>query len=203
MKKYLIILLLLVFAFPSISSAQKVGLKTNALYWATTTPNLGVEVAMGEKFTFNLEGGYNPWTFNEDLDVNQKMKHFIVSPEVRYWFCESFNGHFVGLMANCSQFNVSAMPIPNVFMTTGSKGAVVEGSKESRYQGWAAGAGLTYGYQLILGKHWNMEATLGLGYWYATYDQYENRKCGYFTQACQKHLFGPTKLGLSFIYLFK
>ena len=49
MKKYLIIVLLLVFAFPGISNAQKVGLKTNALYWATSTPNLGLEVGMGQK----------------------------------------------------------------------------------------------------------------------------------------------------------
>lgn len=203
MKKYLIIALILVFAFPSVSSAQKVGLKTNAIYWATTTPNLGVEVGMGDRFSFYFEGGYNPWTLNKSVEINRKFKHFLLSPEVRYWFCESFNGHFIGINANYTQFNLSAMPIPNLFYTLHSTGPLVDGSRSKRYQGWAAGAGLTYGYQWILGKNWNIEATLGLGYWYIDYDQYDSRKCGLFQIAEDHHLFGPTRLGLSFIYLFK
>ena len=42
--------------------AQDIAVKTNALYWLTTTPNLGVEFAVGDQTTFSLEGGYNPWT---------------------------------------------------------------------------------------------------------------------------------------------
>ena len=30
-------------------SAQNVAVKTNALYWATTTPNIGVETSVGKK----------------------------------------------------------------------------------------------------------------------------------------------------------
>ena len=202
MKKYLIIVLLLVVAFPNAVKAQKVGLKTNALYWATTTPNLGLEVGMGDRFTFYLEGGYNPWTLNKE--VNMKAKHFLVSPEFRYWFCESFNGHFIGINGNYTQFNVSAMPIPDVFFPiASSQGALKNDSRNERYEGWAAGAGITYGYQWILGKRWNLEATLGLGYWYTVYDKYENRKCGLFRETQQRHLIGPTRCGISFIYLFK
>ena len=115
MKKYFFIVLLLVMAFPAALNAQKVGLKTNALYWATTTPNIGFEVGMGDRFTFYLDGGYNPWTLNKDVEINRKARHFLVSPEFRYWFCESFNGHFIGVNGNYTQFNVSALPIPNVF----------------------------------------------------------------------------------------
>ena len=203
MKKFLIIVLLLVFAFPSITSAQKVGLKTNALYWATTTPNIGAEVGFGDRFSFYLEGGYNPWTLNKDLEVNRKLKHFLISPEVRYWFCESFNGHFVGINANYSQFNISAVPVPNVFYTTNSKGPLVDGARESRYQGWAAGAGLTYGYAWMLGKHWNLEAQVGVGYAHAWYDQYNGE--GYNTLVrsdANKNYWGLTKLAISFAYLF-
>lgn len=35
-------------------SAQKVAVKTNALYWATTTPNLGVEVAI-QPFPYDVD----------------------------------------------------------------------------------------------------------------------------------------------------
>lgn len=203
MKKYLIFILVLAMAFPSAVRAQKVGLKTNALYWATTTPNLGIEFALGDRFTFYVDGGYNPWTLNNNIDVNRKLKHFLVSPEFRYWFCESFNGHFIGINGNYSQFNVSAVPIPPVFFSlTGAK-EFMGADSNVRNQGWAAGGGITYGYQWILGKRWNLEATIGLGYWYTLYDEFENRQCGFLKQTHERHLIGPTRCGLSFIYLFK
>ena len=201
MKRYLIIAVFAFLASFGSASAQKVAVKTNALYWATATPNLGFEFALGDRWTFELEGGYNPWTL--DAEQNMKLKHWLVSPEFRYWFCNSFQGHFIGINGNYTQFNVSALPIPNVFYTTNSQGPLVDFSRTERYQGWATGAGLTYGYQWILGKRWNLEATIGLGYWYTVYDEYENRKCGLFRQTRELHLFGPTRCGISFIYLFK
>ena len=34
----------------------KFAIKTNALYWATTTPNLGFEVGLAKKITFDVSG---------------------------------------------------------------------------------------------------------------------------------------------------
>ena len=203
MKKYLIIVLLLVVAFPGAVSAQKAALKTNLLYWATTTPNIGIEARIAPRFTFNLEGGYNPFTLNDNIEVNRKVKHFLVSPEFRYWFCESFNGHFIGINGNYSQFNVGAVEIPEIFYSLSDPATMVGMEKNSRSEGWAAGGGLTYGYQWMLGRRLNLEATIGLGYWYTEYDKFDNRKCGVFQQSFNKHLLGITKCGLSFIYLLK
>lgn len=36
------------------ASAQNVALKTNLLYWATTTPNLGAEVSFAKKHSVQL-----------------------------------------------------------------------------------------------------------------------------------------------------
>ena len=201
MKRYLTLAVISLLAFSLNASAQKVGVKTNALYWATATPNVGFEFALGNRWTFEIAGGYNPWTLN--VEDNVKAKHFLVTPEVRYWFCESFQGHFIGVSGKYTQFNVGGIRIPKVFHEVESSGIFVSDLMNARSEGWAAGAGLTYGYQWILGKHWNLEATLGLGYWYTVYDQYENRKCGLFQETVQRHLFGPTRCGLSFIYLFK
>lgn len=203
MKKYLIIVLLLGFALPVTSHAQIAGLKTNALYWATTTPNLGLEIKLGDRYTFNLEGGYNPWTLDNNNEVNKKIKHFLVSPEIRYWFCESFNGHFIGINGNYSQFNISAVEIPEIFYSLNGERGFIGASKDTRNEGWAAGAGITYGYQWILGKRLNLEATIGLGYWYTDYEEFDNRKCGLFQQKFDRHLLGITKCGLSLIYLIK
>ena len=203
MKKYLIIVLILVVAFPRGASAQKAGIKTNLLYWATTTPNLGAEVKLAQKFTFNLEAGYNPFTLDSSKEVNKKIKHYLITPEVRYWFCESFNGHFLGVNANYSQFNVSAVEIPQIFLALNSPTGFTGTTKNTRNEGWATGAGITYGYQWILGKRLNMEATLGLGYWYTNYEEFNNRKCGLFQQSYNRHLLGITKCGLSLIYMIK
>lgn len=201
MKRYLIIVVVLLTALANNANAQKVGAKTNLLYWASTTPNAGVEFALGERWTAELTGGYNPWTFNKE--ENTKLKHWSISPEVRYWFCESFNGHFIGINANYSQFNIGGMPIPNAFINLNTNAPKGERFKEARMDGWAVGAGITYGYQFLISSRWNLELTAGLGWWYSKYDRFESRKCGRFEKSIYKHAIGPTSLGISFIYLIK
>jgi len=44
----------------------KFAIKTNALYWATSTPNLGFEVGLAKKITLDVSGNYNPWKFGND-----------------------------------------------------------------------------------------------------------------------------------------
>ena len=58
--------------------AQDIGVKTNILYWATSTPNLGFEVGLGKRTTLDLAGGYNPWTL--DREANRKIRHWMVMP---------------------------------------------------------------------------------------------------------------------------
>ena len=36
----------------------KFAIKTNALYWATSTPNLGFEVGLAKKLTLDISGNY-------------------------------------------------------------------------------------------------------------------------------------------------
>ena len=201
MRRYLTLAVILFLAFAGTVSAQKVAVKTNSLYWLTATPNVGFEFAMAPRWTFEIAGGYNPWTL--DKDANVKAKHFLVTPEVRYWFCESFQGHFLGINANYTQFNVSGILIPEVFYKEESNGYFLDNLQHARSQGWAVGAGITYGYAWPIARRWNMEFTLGLGWWYTEYDMFESRKCGLFQENVAKHAFGPTDIGLSFIYMIK
>ena len=117
MRHYLIIAATLLVAMVGStveSYAQKVALKSNILYWVTATPNIGAEVAVAERWTLEVAGGYNPWTF--DSATNHKAKHWMVSPEARYWFCERFHGHFIGVNGAYAQYNIGAMPIPKLFV---------------------------------------------------------------------------------------
>ena len=204
MKRILTLALISLVAFAFEASAQKVAVKTNSLYWMTATPNVGFEVALADRWTFELAGGYNPWTYNKEENV--KAKHFLVTPEVRYWFCESFQGHFLGANGNYSQYNVSGVNIPKVFLSLSSDSSDQQNSQDSqdvRKQGWATGLGITYGYATPIARRWNIELTLGLGLWYTEYDRFESRPCGLFQESVQKHLIGPTALGVSFIYMIK
>lgn len=201
MKRILTLAVISLLAFAGTASAQKVAVKTNSLYWMTATPNIGFEFAIADSWTFEVAGGYNPWTFNKEDNV--KAKHFLVSPEIRYWFCESFQGHFIGVNGNYTQFNVSGVYIPKVFFPAASDGNFIDNLLNYRSQGWAAGAGITYGYATPISRRWNIEFNLGLGFWYTEYDKFESRPCGLFQNNLSDLVFGPTDLGISFIYMIK
>ena len=52
MKKILVCILFILGLLPTESKAQKIVVKSNLLYDATTTMNLGLEVALARKWTF-------------------------------------------------------------------------------------------------------------------------------------------------------
>lgn len=201
MKRFLLLSVSLLFLCGISLNAQRFAVKTNALYLATATPNVGLEVALGERWTFEAEGGYNPWTF--DKEKNMKAKHWLVSPEFRYWFCNSFQGHFIGINGNYTQFNVGALPVPVHEAFISLNQTQEQDLEKSRVEGWAVGAGLTYGYAFPIARRWNIEFTAGFGYWYSVYNQYESRKCGLFQETVKKHALGPTSLCISFIYMIR
>lgn len=178
--------------FPLGSRAQQVALKTNLLYLGTTTPNLATEFALGKKTTFDIQGSYNPFRFGS-RDSNRKIQHWMVKPELRMWVYEKYDGHFFGVHGFFSSYNAGNIDLPlDIF----------SGLKDKRYEGHAVGGGFSYGYQWHLSPHWNMEAQFGFGYAYMDHKIYECRRCGEFIEKTHKHYFGPTKIGVSLIYLF-
>ena len=91
MKKVLFLFLLL--AGMTNVYGQKFAVKSNLLYDATATINLGVEVGLSKKWSLDLSGNYNGWMLGDEA----RFKHWLVQPEARYWLCEKFNGHFFGV----------------------------------------------------------------------------------------------------------
>lgn len=167
------------------AKGQIVGLKSNVLYDMTSTMNLGLEIGLAPKWSLELPVNYNPWEFSK----NRKIKHWLVQPEVRYWLCERFNGHFFGLHGHVGGYNVGGVKIGSL--------------KDYRYEGNLYGGGVSYGYQWILSKRWSLEATVGIGYVYLDHSKYDCVKCGTKHGDFTKHYFGPTKVGLSFIYIIR
>lgn len=177
-------LLFLIFLFPSIKS-QDIAVKSNFLYDITTTLNLGIEIGLAPKWTLDIPVNYNPWEFSKD----RKLKHWLVQPEARYWFCERFMGHFVGLHAMAGGYNVGALK--------------VFGLDDHRYEGYLFGGGISYGYQWILSKRLSIEATVGVGYVHLDHSKYPCTACAEKIGDYTKNWIGPTKVGLSLIYIIK
>ena len=195
------ILLTFLVALCALQGTGQVAVKTNLLYDATTTPNLGMEIGVGRKNTIQLVYGLNPWTFNSESHGKRKAKHWLLMPEYRWWTCSKFNGHFLGVHLMGGQYNAANLdfPLPGAFFSGEN---LVKGVKDQRYQGWYAGAGFTYGYQWILSKHWNIEAEIGVGYNHVWYDRFNCDECGTKTGNGNTNYAGLTKLGLSFLYIF-
>lgn len=193
MKKWLPMILLLLLS--SHVGAQKVAVKTNLLYGAYTyTPNLSLEVGLGKRSTLDLGGGYNPWNLNGTEVNNEKLVHWLGQIEYRYWLCERFAGHFFGVHALGTQFNIAGHELPLLFE---------KGSKNYRYEGYGYGGGLSYGYHWMLSNRWSIEANIGVGYARLHYDKYDCVKCGAKIGSETKNYFGPTKAGISLIYIIK
>lgn len=176
------------------AKAQDIGIKTNILSDAFYNPNLGIEIGLKPKWTMDISGQFNFW----DLSHNRKWKHWAVQPEVRYWLCDRFSGHFFGAHIHGGQYNLGGFDGKINFL--GSDARKIE---RFRYQGWFVGAGVAYGYAWILGKHWNLEAEVGFGYSYTRYDRFRCAGCGKKIETNQPHHYvGLTKLAINLVYLF-
>ena len=174
--------------------AQDIAVKTNLLYDACATINIGAEVGLAPKWTLDVSGNLNAWT----LSHGRKWKHWMAQPEARYWFCDRFAGHFLAVHALGGQYNVGGINTDFKFLGTDFSGLA-----ESRYQGWFIGAGVGYGYSWVLGRHWNLEGEIGLGYVYTVYDRFKCAGCGEKMQRdVSHHYLGPTKLAVNLVYVF-
>lgn len=148
-----------------------------------------MEVALAPKWSLEAEVGLNPFSGKrEDGSYGKSIKHFRLHPELRYWFCETFYKHFVGIHIPYLIYNVSDI------RWLGTAG--------ERHQGWGTGVGLSYGYQWVLGKHWNLEATIGVGYLYLESEKYPCTSCGTRLETEKKHYVGPTQAAISAVYVF-
>ena len=173
--------------------AQEVAVKSNLLYDAALTLNAGVEVGIAPRWTLDVSGNYNGWT----LSHRRSWRHWLVQPEARYWLCDRFAGHFVGMHVHGGKYNVGHLP--NGIMLLGSN---LSRLSDFRYEGWFVGAGVGYGYSWILSRRWNVEAEIGLGYAYTQFDRYRGR-CGKRDRNNHVHHYvGPTKAALNLVYLF-
>lgn len=187
----LLLLSFSVMAFLNAQSQRTFSIKNNLLYDATLTPNLGAEMMVSRRATFQLFYGLNPWN---GYHGQKRLQHWSLMPEYRYWLSgEPFRGWFMGLHAVGGEYNVAGIQLPF---------GLFEPLRHSHYEGWFGGGGLTIGHAWRLSRHWNLEAALGIGYAYTRYSRYENEECGDLLEQGHHNYVGPTKLALNIAYVF-
>lgn len=167
------------------AKAQQFAVKTNALFWAMSTPDIGFELVTGEhtSVALSVSGHYKPYGINSKLALLQ--------PEFKYWF----NGRpltrtFVGVTAFAATYDIAV--------------------GNFAYDGEAFAAGVTGGYVFDLGKRWNLELSGGFGLLVFNQKQlYKNDHYDdYFVdEAVKANSWGyklfPVRLGITFSYIIK
>lgn len=154
-------------------------IKTNLLELAAGVANVGLEVRLGRKLSLDIPFTYSPYTISSDYRIRVMM----LRPELRYWFRDTFDGHFVGVHGIGGAYNVSV-------------------NSDTRYQSnrMAYGVGLSYGYAFRLSKHWGVELSLGAGYVNTSYDCYYNVPNGMLYDSRNKHYWGVTRASVGIVY---
>lgn len=189
-----IILTVLATAFAALgASAQQWAVKTNLLYWAATTPNIGAEVALSDHSTLGATVNWNPWTIGSD----NKIQHWFIRPEYRYWFSGKYTRFFLGAHLMGGGFEVGGFKLPLL----GDR--LLTGLPYNYYKGSFFAGGVSLGYAFYLSPRLNLELSAGLGLArisYHTESVNGPRPAG--TTNRVRYLPVPTEVGVTLVYLF-
>lgn len=161
-------------------------LKTNLLYNTVAVPNIGFEVPVGTAWSVGVNWMYAWWS--------QGAKHRFLRTyggdvEVRRWFSSDRKGrkrmcgHHVGVYGQMFTYDVE----------WGGDGYL--GDR------WTWAAGFSYGYSLPVGKLFNIDFTLGVGYLQGDYMKYRPQDdCYVWDSTHERKWFGPTKAEVSLVW---
>ncbi|MBD5424906.1 MAG: DUF3575 domain-containing protein [Bacteroides sp.] len=167
------------FAAPK-AQAQRMALKTNALEYFILSPNLTFEARLSRVLSLQIGVAGNPVT---KPIAGYKASNFRVEPELRYWFNRPMAKHFVAVSATAGIYSL------------GIHDRVISGD--------AVALGISYGYSLVLSRHWNMEAEIGVGIGNTHGYDYTKPNRRPATPNLLRTLPVPVRFGLSFGYVFK
>lgn len=183
------------------ANAQIVSVRTNLLYDATLSPNIGAELRFDSTWSFGMNIGVNAWDI--DKDKNKKWRHILISPNVRKYFGNktvkaeynrmdsTYRPRYFEANLIYSHFNVGNTRIP-----FGLYSAI----KDRRLQGDLIALGGKYGYSWILSRDWRLEAEAGIAVGYAWFKEYDCDHCGTFYGKGDRIFLLP-QLGINVVYI--
>ncbi len=182
MRKYVLAIILALTSTIGVR-AQMFAVNTDLLWDAACVPSLGIEIGTGNttSFAFSAFGGYKPW--------GRDAKFAGVQPEFRYWLSgRAMHQQYIGIGAIMASFKC---PVAGKI-----------------YDGYTAGAGVTFGYALKLNRHFvmNFHAGCGLLFYnqkeYFEGDDYDSANThGEIESNASGYNILPTNLGVTISYI--
>lgn len=164
-------------------------IRTNMLLLLTGSLNIGTDYAINRQWSIGGDLSYNPWSYGD-----MRLRHFMIRPEARFWFCQVNNGHYIHAGLQYMRYNIGGFPKSGLFSAN---------IQRNRYQGNNGGVNLGYGYSWLIGKRFNLELELGLGVLYDSYTKYPCTKCGSALSRRNHVYIGPTDVAINLVYILK
>ena len=193
------IALLLTFTAQQVALAQsplgeetkqpRMALRTNLLYDATLSPNLGMDVRVDSAWTVGLLVGINAWDINKEK--NKKWRHALFSIRARKYRDSLFHKGYYEADLIYSHFNVGNTKIPF---------GIYSAVKDRRLQGDLIALGGKYGYSWILSRTWRIEAEAGVAVGYAWFKEYDCDHCGTYYGKGDRIFLLP-QFGINVVYI--
>lgn len=162
------------------------GLKTNMLYDALAVPNIGAEVYLGRNWSISGNWMYAWWKTDRH---HWYWRTYGGDIAIRKWFGRKakekpLTGHHAGLYGQIITYDFE----------TGGRGYLADR--------WSYAAGIEYGYSVPVGRRFNIDFSIGVGYMGGTYKEYlPDKQCYVWQSTHQRHWFGPTKAEISLVWL--
>lgn len=146
----------------------KIALKTNLLHDALLTPDLGIEVSLGQRWSASLEGVFAWWSNDAS---HRYWRIYGGWAEFRFWPGEkpverALTGHHIGFYASLLTFDFEF------------------GDKGWQSPDFTYGTGISYGYSWALNRRLNIDVSARVGYSTGKLIKY-HPQCD--TYVCLKH----------------
>ncbi len=159
--------------------------QSNALYDLAAIPALAVECYVGHDLSVVVHGHYAWWKCDHKHNY---WRTYGGDLALRYWFGAAshkpLTGHHLGVYGQMLTYDFEL----------GERGYL--GPK------WSYGGGVEYGYSFPVGRRFNIDTALGIGYLTGTYKEYLPKGKKYVWQATKElQWIGPTQASVSLVWL--
>ena len=161
-------------------------IKTNTLGLAGLVPNIGLEIALNEKWSASVNWHCSWW---KNDDSAWYWRTYGGDAAIRRWFGKKadeshFTGHHLGVYAQMLTYD----------FLVGKKGIL--GDK------WTYAGGIEYGYSVPLSRSLHFDFTVGVGYMTGPYKTYVPLDGHYvWRSTLNRQYFGPTKAEASLVWV--
>lgn len=169
-------------------------IQTNMIYDALLIPNIGIEYYLGKNWSVTTNIIYGWWNSDQH---HWYWRAYGMDIGVRKWVGKAskkkpLTGHHIGAYGQLFTFDFE----------TGNRGYMGGEPGGTLWNKMNYIIGAEYGYSMPVAQRLNIDFTMGMGYWGGTYHEYEPVGKQYVWRATkQRHWFGPTKVGISLVWL--